>query len=401
MGSRNHCFRSRCAVRLLCLLLLFVPSVASSAEILFSDPALEISGSGAFRFRTCTIILKPALSLGDVRAPRLKLTPTISNDLSFALDDANDFKRPVLVQNNLRRPIAEGDLPASVDARRRLFEPVVRAGKVFFITAQRVDTGLFVSSRYERIDYDAILRRIEANCPFDAEALMTDLTPREKAEKDLAIPAPDLTLMRWALNKTYAGSSRKPEPALSLSAQERLYLKRYEAENGLPITRFLTAETARRLKLDGLLISSSASPAPSGVSLIDVARRAILEYYAKHGVEGGAPVEGVADLYPPEFLFFNKIRSRADHLSQLRDYDKVFEFLRFRVVESSLSFDRCLSPSNCVVKGRVESSLRKAANPEAGGSSARFVIGFDLRDGIKVISECSVLDTARNPRTCP
>jgi hypothetical protein len=119
------------------------------------------------------------------------------------------------------------------------------------VTAQRNDTGKLVSSRYERLDFDAILRRIEAHCPFDAEALMSDTFDRERAERALMLSPADLKRIRWALNKRMTGSSSEPEARPALSPAERSYLKRYAAENGLPPSQYLTADVSRKLTPEG------------------------------------------------------------------------------------------------------------------------------------------------------
>jgi hypothetical protein len=96
--------------------------------------------------------------------------------------------------------------------------------------AKRTGAGGYVSSRYERIDFDTILMKIEAACPFDAESLMTDLRPRQRAERALSLPEPDLNLIRWALLKRYDSKtslSVAPDARSELSSTERGYLKRY------------------------------------------------------------------------------------------------------------------------------------------------------------------------------
>jgi hypothetical protein len=47
-----------------------------------------------------------------------------------------------------------------------------------------------------------------------------------------------------------------------LSQQERNYLKRYASDNGLPLSQYLTAETAHKLTGEGQLIANFAIPPP-------------------------------------------------------------------------------------------------------------------------------------------
>jgi hypothetical protein len=235
----------------------------AAGEVYSSDASAEISGSGARNARSCTVLLKPARTLGDDLAPRLVLTTSGLARLSFGLDRAGQFSNPVLVQNNSRRSLTGAENAGIEQFRLSDIGKALRSGRPFFVTAQRSDTGKFVSSRYERIDFDAILARIEAACPFDAESLLSDAAPRQRTEQSLALSPSELTLIRWALNRKYAGQPGRPEPAAALSPQERENLKRYAADNGLPISQYLTAETARRLAADGQLVAAAAAPPPN------------------------------------------------------------------------------------------------------------------------------------------
>jgi len=132
--------------------------------------------------------------------------------------------------------------------------------RLFFVTAKRSDIGKYVSSRYELPDFDAVLARVEASCAFDAEALMSDVSARAQAERSLRLSASDLKLIRWALVRKYAGSFAAPEPRSELGDADRMYLRRYAVENGLPASRHLTTELARKLAAEGAAIAGLSAP---------------------------------------------------------------------------------------------------------------------------------------------
>jgi hypothetical protein len=235
----------------------------AAGEIYSSDSGIEISGTGSRMSRNCTVLLKPTQTFGDNLAPRLTLVTSGASRLSFGVDGPAQYSNLVVVQNNVRRPLVGTDNASVEQFRLSDIGKALKLQQLFFITAQRSDSGKYVSSRYERIDLDAILVKIESACPFDAESLMTDLSSRERTERALSIPSSDLTLIRWVLSRKYAGSSSKPEPGSSLSQQERTYLKRYAGDNAFPLSQYLTAETARKLIAEGQLIANLATPVPT------------------------------------------------------------------------------------------------------------------------------------------
>lgn len=235
----------------------------SAGEVFSNDSNVEISGTGIRSSRNCTITLKPTQSLGDGVAPRLTLVTTGTAQLSFGLDKSTQYVEQVIVQNNTRRPFAIAENASIEQFRNSDIGRAIKSRRLFFVTAQLAG-GKYVSSRYDRIDFDAILARIETFCPFDAESLMSDQSARQQGERSLRISQTDLTLIRWALNKKYSGSGVRPDPTPSLLPQERTYLKRYTNENGLAISQYLTADTARRLAADGQsLVMSTPTPTPS------------------------------------------------------------------------------------------------------------------------------------------
>lgn len=244
--------------------LIFAVALADPAvgEVLLSDNSVEISGTGARSSRSCTALLKPAQTTGE-EAPRVTLTTTGVSQLSFGVDKPSRYANLVLVQNNNRRPLAAAENVTTDQFSLSDVGKGLKSKRVFFITAHLAGGSKFASSRYEGVDFDATLAKIEALCPFDAESLMADLSSRERAEQSLRISGADLVLIRWALAKRYGSSSNKPDLTFSLLGQERIYLKRYAGDNGLPISQYLTADTARRLMSDGQSLANLANPAPA------------------------------------------------------------------------------------------------------------------------------------------
>jgi len=233
----------------------------AASEIYFSDASVEVSGVGPRPSRNCTVLLRPAQTFGE-NAPRLTLVTSGAAQLSFGVEKPGQYSGLVIVQNNTRQPLVGADNASIEQFRVSDLGKAIRSQRLFFVTAQRSDSGKFVSSRYERIGFDAILAKVETACPFDAESLMTDLSARQRAEQALSISASDLVLIRWALTKKYSGSSTKPEPSASLSPQERAYLKRYAADSGLALSQYLTTDTARKLIAEAQLAAFLAPRPP-------------------------------------------------------------------------------------------------------------------------------------------
>jgi hypothetical protein len=85
------------------------------------------------------------------------------------------------------------------------------------------------------------------------------VTSRQRAEQLLGPSQTDLRLVRQALYKRYAGLTGEPEARVALPPEERIYLQRYAAENGLPASLYLNEEIARKLMSEGAAISAAAS----------------------------------------------------------------------------------------------------------------------------------------------
>jgi lipoprotein NlpI len=181
--------------------------------------------------------------------------------LSFGLANESEFSESELVRNNARQPFSPGASVTAPQFRTSDLGKAVASQRVFFVTAKRKDSSKYVSSRYELPDFDAILARVEAGCAFDAEALMADVSARAQAERSLALSVSDLKLISWALARKYAGAFAAPEPRSELSDADRMYLRRYAVEKGLPVSRYLTGELARKLAAEGAAIARLSAPA--------------------------------------------------------------------------------------------------------------------------------------------
>lgn len=227
----------------------------ASAETYYSDPSVEVSGTGTPALRSCTVLLRPKQTVGDDLAARLALVAADQFRLSLNIEQLGQYSSPVIVQNNVRLPFVPADGVSAEQFQRSDLGKILKSQRTFFVTAQRRDSGKYVSSRYDRLDLDAVLGKIETYCSFDVESLLTDLLSRQRVEQALSISTSDLTLIRWALLKRYAGQSTKPEQTFSLSQPER----RYAADNGLLISQYLTAETSHRLLAEGVQTANAAA----------------------------------------------------------------------------------------------------------------------------------------------
>lgn len=402
-------------------LLLIVLVETVSAEVYFSLGNTEISGSGPRKSRSCTILLKPAQTLGVVSAPRLMLVTTGRSTLTFGLDRPSSYSSLTIVQHNTRRPFpASGNVTLEV-FRDSQIAKALKSGQLFYITAQLSSTGEYVSSRFEDVGFDALLREIELNCPFDAESLMTDTSSRERAERDLALSTDDLALIRWALNKRYGGAASAPDAWFTLSELDRTYLKRYASENGLPISRYLTADCARTLILEGQLARnaalsqhspSQASPplssppektssswpesgrlvlvgpgksnrdtAPSMAinQLERLASEFVIRYVSFENEEPERSLTLVATAYAPLVFHFGRWKTREDVLTEYTRFIKRWPSRRYTLKPGSLTVSCVVDQSQCVVdiilNGEASSSERNAKS--IGVMSRHIVLNRD------------------------
>jgi hypothetical protein len=222
----------RMALRWIGFLGVVMRAGGAAGEVYFSDSTIELSGSGARASRSCMLVLLPARTLGETAAPRLILLTDGLSRLSFGIANATQYEGVELVGNNTRTPLTGS---TGVTAQQFLVSDMgkaIKSQRLFFVTARRVDTGKLVSSRYEQLDFDAVLRRLETHCPFDAEALMADVSDRERAERALGLSQSDIRLIRWAISKRMTNSSREPDTRAALSPAERSYLKRLPPRTG-------------------------------------------------------------------------------------------------------------------------------------------------------------------------
>jgi hypothetical protein len=252
-GSRRFCFGIIAAT---------LYSGAATAEVYFSDSNVEVSGDGPRNSRNCTILLKPAQTFGAELAPRIMMVTLGQARMSIGVERPAQYQNPVIVQDNVRRTLAGSGNFSSEQFRQSETGKAIRSQRLFFVTARHGDTGRYLSSRYERIDFDTLLAKIEANCPFDAESWMADVSARERTEGALSLSPAELKQIRWAMDRKYGNLLSEPEPSNSLSSLERSYLKRYTADNGLPISQYLTQDTARRLSAEGAALAKRSPPPP-------------------------------------------------------------------------------------------------------------------------------------------
>lgn len=230
------------------------------AETYHKDAVFEISGTGARNWRRCTVQFFPKQTLGDAQAPRLQLTTGGLDKLSIGLDNAVQLQDAEFIQNNVRKAFAS--LPDTHVGQVKVSDlwSALSSQKVFFVTAKSAESSKYVSSRYEGINTESLLAKLEEYCPFYAEALMGDISRRERAEQALSLSAADVKYLRWSLGKRYGGLTSEPAFRGALGADDRDYLKRYYAEHGLPVSQFLTAQTYRVLRAEGVRAEELARP---------------------------------------------------------------------------------------------------------------------------------------------
>jgi hypothetical protein len=119
--------------------------------------------------------------------------------LSFGIENATQYEGVALVRSNTRTPLIGS---TGVTAQQFLVSDAgkaIQSQRLFFVTARRVDSGKYISSRYERIDFEAVQRRIEANCAFrfkqEAPPPAPQLTP--------LTPSPRITLWTSVAGSTW------------------------------------------------------------------------------------------------------------------------------------------------------------------------------------------------------
>ncbi|EJN13173.1 hypothetical protein PMI42_03465 [Bradyrhizobium sp. YR681] len=226
----------------------------AAAEVLFKNDRFELSGLGSRSSRSCTVSLAPTVAFNADLAPTLRLVTRGLDRVDLVVGEARLHAEIQLVQNNVRRPVSTRENIPVAELKNSELWKSIGSQKVFFLTARLTEDRGHASGRYERVNVEDIAEKLEQFCPFDAESLMADVSGRERFERFLSISQSDLTYVRWALQSAVAGSSSKPDSRASLSEADRDNLRKYTARNGLPVSRFLTAATARKLKEEGLAL---------------------------------------------------------------------------------------------------------------------------------------------------
>lgn len=200
------------------------------------------------------------MTLGDAAAPRLQLSTSGLDKLSIGVENPVRFQDTEFVQNNIRRSFSYTSDASAEQVKVSDIWKAMRSQALFHVTAKNAETGKYVSSRYDGINMEVVLLKLEEHCPFDAEALMSDVSRRERAEQALALSSTDVKFVRWALGKRYGGLTSDPGYRSALGADDRTYLKRYYAEHNLPVSQFLTGPTYRVLRAEGVRAEELARP---------------------------------------------------------------------------------------------------------------------------------------------
>lgn len=289
--------------------LMFVGTTRS--EVYFNDSTVSVVVPEGLGSRNCTVRLKPTITFGGSIAPHLILETKGQSQLSFGIENPEQYSNVVVVHHGMRVPLAKSGA-ANVDTfQSTSLATALKSETAFFVTATRDGGRGYVSSRYERIDFDKILTKMEAACAFDAESLLADLRPRLSAERSLSLPKSDLTLIRWALLKRYDANygSRLSGPDIrpELSPVERRYLKQYARENELTQSRYLTAEVAERLLAEGKEIAAKAAELVFSLDVCNTTRTdAWVAVSARKFPDGDGRVQGWWPVRPGSCLTLGK-----------------------------------------------------------------------------------------------
>ena len=279
--------RRSCRYYLLATAFVSFSVATANAGTYYSDDNFDVIGIGNTSQRSCVVALHPTQQLGVIFWPQLQLAMIDEESTGISLKDTGSFADVTFLQGNRRQPFAPAT-NLSLDAFRASdIGQAILSKRLFFITAKLAASSQdnYVSSRYDPVDFDRVLRIVEAHCRFDAEALLSDTSDRQNTEQNLDLPQPKLTLMRWVLRKKYGHDDRRPGDSLTLSALERDYLKRYTADSMLPISRYLNEAVVQRLLSDAaaldLKIFTQFQKRDLGGGDYDVARETNLDACAR------------------------------------------------------------------------------------------------------------------------
>ena len=175
--------------------------------------------------------------------------------------------------------------------------------------------------------------------------------------------------------------------------------------------RFAVSEHASECERERQPTPQPVSPSPAPAqeapvaeattpTLQSLARIAVSVYYDRHSYTAGDNLGGVAALYPPVFAKREGNVTRDGQITELRTYYSKLASISFQVIPGSLDFSGCETPGSCLVRGSTRASFRKLGDPGERTSFSTFSLRFDLRRGLKVLYECSLLQQ-RKSREAP
>ena len=249
---------ARATALMTALMAALMTALMAGAALAADSGEFAVSASGSGAARSCVAVFKPRLAAGEDKAPKLTLATIGRSQIAASVERPGRFSVATLVRNNIRTPfpIASGSM-ANEQFRASLLGKALASRQRFYVTAQLQDGGDYVSSQYEGIDFDAVLKTIESQCPFDAESLMSNIAAREKAEAALRVSKSRMTLIRWALNEKYGKGAARPAARASLSPEERAFRSECQRSCAAPnapeqLCRMVCACTVDGLKREKL-----------------------------------------------------------------------------------------------------------------------------------------------------
>jgi hypothetical protein len=206
--------------------------------------------------QTCVATFLPAERRGT-QAPLLQVSARgrmPSERIALGVAAAAGVEVVEFVADNERKPVAAAapaplarvmTSPAWLDIQR-----VGDGGRPFWLSAEGAD-GFWHSARYEGLTTAGIVQVLERSCAIAAGAPGPAPGPTEAdlrgAETALSLTEGQRRHIRWVLAQRYGGAAASPGTGGVLTSEDRGRLERFSRETGLPASRYLTAETARRL----------------------------------------------------------------------------------------------------------------------------------------------------------
>jgi Domain of unknown function (DUF4189) len=386
----------------------------SAAEVFVQDSQIELSATGPRMSRTCLLTLKPQLTLGETQAPVLTLITSGLNHLTFGVRGADRYEDLILVQNNVRQKLDSASYASLEHFLASSTGKAIASHELFFITGRMADTVEYVSSRYEPVDLNFVLAKIETYCPFDAESLMSDVSARERDERALALSESDLVLIRRALSKRFVARAMKPDSRSSLSNEDRENLKRYAVQNDLPVSRFLTAQTAQRLKSEGSHAALNM-PVPTGSfsvrdpKILQEIRDRLYELNFDPGPEQGPSVRAaireyqIANHLPDDGEPTEDLLRRLREAGQLRPWGAIVYAKGANWGMSWGHFTRKQAVADAHSSCRTaQCSAELSFSAEECGAFANSSTGWAIvaRDGIEAAKKAALDECAKRGKVC-